>query len=134
MGDILSNISRAILPGARVPRVRGWEGALKFAMARDAEAILLDEDDSKDHMYMKYVDKDGNEICERYHYTRDPVKEFNPDEYITKEEFNALREEMHDGINSVKEYIRDALLANPAAATAPAAREPVSVPAAGKSK
>ena len=131
MGDILSNLNRAILPGARVPRVHGWEGALKFPMARDAEVILLDEDDSKDRMYMKYVDKDGNEICERYHYTPDPVKEINPDNYITKDEFNALREEMRDGINSIKKSVEDALLANSSAASAPA-NSPAS--STGKSK
>lgn len=105
--DILSNISQAILPGARVRRIAGWEALKQFSMPRDSEGIFLDEDDTKDIMYMKKVDANGVEVCARYRYEEDPVEEFDPDKYVTVKEFNEFRKEIKDGFDSVKELIAE---------------------------
>ena len=94
-----------ILPGARVPRTSGWEAVKKFPMPRNSEAIWLDVDDEKKWMYLKVVDENGVEACERYRYETDHPEEFAPDKYVTKEELNSLREEMKSGFDSIKNAI-----------------------------
>lgn len=86
--DILSSLSQALSPGHRVPRVRGWEGAKAYPVPRDCEVIMLDEDPKVDMLYMKKVDVNGGEVCARYSYTECPVKEFDPDLYLTKDELD----------------------------------------------
>lgn len=103
--DILSNISQAILPGARVRRIAGWEALKRFSMPRDSEGIFLDEDDTKNFVYMKKVDANGVEVCARYKFEEDPVEEFDPDKYVTVKDFESFRKEIKDGFNSIKESI-----------------------------
>ena len=103
--NILGNLSNVILPGARVPRIPGWDELKKFAMPRDSEGFWLDADDNKDYFYLKAVDANGVETCMRYRYEPDPVEEFDPNKYVTVTDFNALREEMRNGFNSIKESI-----------------------------
>lgn len=105
--DILNSLGQAILPGARVRRFQGWEALTKFAMPRDSEVIGIDADDSKNYLYMKKVDANGNEVCARYHYDPDPVEEFDPDKYVTVQKFNDFREEMKLGFDSIRKLITD---------------------------
>ena len=100
--------SQIILPGNRIPRMPGWEALKKYAMPRDSEGLWLDSDDEKHWMYIKVVDANGIETCMRCHYEPDPPEEFSPDKYVTKEEFNSLREEVRNGFNSVRGAIESA--------------------------
>ena len=106
--DILSNLNNVILPGTRVKRFHGWDEFVKFAIPRDSELIGLDYDDSKDHLYMKKCDVNGNEVAMRYKYYPDPVEEFEPGKYVTKNEFDSLKEEMSHGFDSIRELITGA--------------------------
>lgn len=65
---------------------------------------MLDEDPAVSYIYMKKVDVNGGEMCARYRYEEEPVPEFKPEQYITKEEFNHKFEEMLDAINSLKQH------------------------------
>lgn len=98
--DIFSSMNKAILPGQRVLRIAGWEELKKYPMPRDTEAIFLDEDPSKNYIYMKRVDKNGAEQCARYSFNEDPVEEFDPDKYVKKSDLNAFKEEIINAINS----------------------------------
>ena len=102
--DILNSLSQALYPGHRVIRVKGYQGAKDYPMPRDSEAIMLDEDPAVSYIYMKKVDVNGGEMCARYRYEEEPVPEFKPEAYITKEEFNAKFEEMLDAINSLRHH------------------------------
>jgi hypothetical protein len=102
--DILNSLSQALYPGHRVIRVKGFQGAKDYPMPRDSEAIMLDEDPAVSYIYMKKVDVNGGEMCARYRYEEEPVPEFKPEQYITKEEFNSKFEEMLDAINSLKQH------------------------------
>ena len=106
--DILRSLNQAILPGARVPRVDGWEALKKYPMPRDSEGIFLDTDDTKDYIYMKSVDINGSETCARYKFELDPVEEFDPDKYVTVRDFNEFREEIRHGFDSIKDSIANA--------------------------
>lgn len=97
---ILNRMNRVILPGQRVMRVDGWEGLKKFSMPRDSEGIFLNTDPTDDHVFMKAVDLDGNETCERYSLVPDPVEEFDPKKYVTKQDLDNWKEELLDAINS----------------------------------
>ncbi len=111
--DILNSLSQAILPGHRVRRVKGWEGLKAFAMPRDSEDMFLDEDDSKNYLYMKKVGLNGEEVCARYSFVEDPVEEFDPDKYVTKNDMatmkKELKEEILDGIDSKFERLVSAV-------------------------
>ena len=101
--DILNSLSQALYSGHRVIRVKGFQGAKDYPMPRDSETIMLDEDPALNYIYMKKVDVNGGEMCARYRYEEEPVPEFNPEQYITKEEFNQKFEEILDAINSLKQ-------------------------------
>lgn len=103
--DILSSISQAMYPGCRVVRVKGYQGAKNYPMPRDSEAIFLDEDKDLNYIYMKKVDVNGNDVCERYKFEVDPVPEFTPDKYVTKEDFNRKLEEVMNGIDSIRQSL-----------------------------
>lgn len=107
--NILSSLTRGLnqsmFPGHRVPRVSGWEGATKFSMPLDCEGIFLDKDPESNHLYMKYIDQNGDEVCERYRYEKDPVPKFEPDKYVTNKDFNSFKEDMLDAINSLTKSV-----------------------------
>ena len=102
--DILNSLTQALYPGHRVIRVKGYQGAKDYPMPRDSEAIMLDEDPAVSYIYMKKVDVNGGEMCARYRYEEEPVPEFKPEQYITKDEFNRKFEEMLNAINSLKQH------------------------------
>ena len=101
--SIFQSLNNVILPGARVPRIAGWDALKKYPMPRDSEGMFLDEDDSKNYLYMKRVELDGKEICARYSYVEDPVEEFDPNKYVTVKDFNEFREEIRNGFDSIKD-------------------------------
>ena len=105
--DILNSMNRVILPGQRVPRVDGWEGLKRFSMPRDSEGIFLNTDPTDDHVFMKAVDINGNETCERYALTRDPVEEFDPKKYVTKADLDNWKEEILNAINSKRSGVAE---------------------------
>ena len=98
--DILNTFSQALYPGHRVIRVKGWQGMKSYPLPRDCEAIFIDEDPNVNIMYMKKVDVNGGESYGWYDFTERPNPEFDPEKYLTKEEFNKRIEEVIDAINS----------------------------------
>lgn len=103
--DILSNLVQAVMPGARVHRFHGWDEFMKFSIPRDSELIGLEADDSKNFLYMKKCDVNGVVTAMRYDYNPNPVEEFDPEKYVTKEELNKLTGEMKDGFDSIRKLI-----------------------------
>ena len=101
--DILNTLTQALYPGHRVIRVRGYQAAKDYPMPRDSEAIMLDEDPAVNYIYMKKVDVNGGEMCQRYKYEEDPVPTLNPEDYVTTQDFKEFRKEVLDGINSLKQ-------------------------------
>ena len=107
--DILNSLSQALYPGHRVIRVKGFQGAKDYPMPRDSEAIMLDEDPAVSYIYMKKVDVNGGEMCARYRYEEEPVPEFKPEAYITKEEFN---EKMQEVLNAIHTFGKQSTIAD----------------------
>lgn len=114
--NLLSSLSRglnlSLFPGHRVPRVNGWEGVEKFHMPLDCEAVILDKDPNSNHIYMKYVDQNGDEVAERYRIEPDPVPKFEPDKYVSTNDFNSFvsedrkfKEDVLNAINSLKQSV-----------------------------
>lgn len=108
--NILQGFNQTLFPGHSVIRVNGWEGADKYPMPRDCEAIMLDADPESDHLYMKKTDSNGGATTERYKYKKDPVPKFDPDKYLTVEDFKNYQEENRkfqedilDAINSLRQ-------------------------------
>ena len=103
--DILSSITQAMYPGYRVPRADGYLEAKKYPMPRDSEAVILDKNPESNYIYMKKVYINGADDFERYRIERDPIPEFTPDKYVTKEDFNKKLEEVMNGIDSIRESL-----------------------------
>lgn len=103
--DILSSITQAMYPGSRVIKVKGYQGAKNYPMPRDSEAIFLDEDPDVNYIYMRKIDVNGGEQFERYKYEADPIPEFSPEKFVTKEDFNQKLEEVMNGIDSIRESL-----------------------------
>ena len=100
--DLFNSISQAIYPGHRVIRVRGYQEAKDYPIPKDSEVIMIDSDPNVNYIYMKKIDINGGEKFERYLFEEDPIPQFNPEDYITKTEFNQKIEEVLNAINSFK--------------------------------
>ena len=107
--DLISSLnqglSQSLAPGRRVPRSDGWEMAEKYPMPRDCEVVIFDTDPESNHFYMKVTDVNGGERFARYKYEEDPIPKFEPGKYVTVNEFKSFKEEILDGINSLKQSL-----------------------------
>lgn len=101
--DLLKALQQTMMPGNRIPRVGSWDELKQYPMPVDCEGVFIDRDPNKDYIYMKRTDANGGEVCARYRITEDPVQEFDPDKYVRKEDFDALKEVVTNGFNSVME-------------------------------
>lgn len=101
--DLLKALGQAMIPGYRIPRVGSWDELKQYHMPVDCEGIFLDRDPNKDYIYMKRTDVNGGEICARYKIEEDPVREFDPEKYVSVEEFNELKEIVTNGFDSILE-------------------------------
>lgn len=104
LNSLTRGLNQSMFPGHRVPRVSGWEGIQKFNMPLDCEVIALDKDPESNHLYMKYIDQNGDEVCERYRYEKDPVPKFDPENYVTTKDFNSFKEDVLNAINSLNTF------------------------------
>lgn len=103
MDSILQSLNQTLFPGHTVIRVDGYDAAEKYPMPRDCEAIMLDSDPDSNHLYMKKTDSNGG-------YIEDPVPKFDPDKYLSVDEFKKyqeenrkFQEEILDAINSIRQ-------------------------------
>jgi hypothetical protein len=103
--DLLKALQQTMMPGNRIPRVGSWDELKQYPMPVDCEGVFIDRDPNKDYIYMKRTDANGGEVCARYRITEDPVQEFDPDKYVRKEDFDALKEVVTNGFNSVMERL-----------------------------
>lgn len=103
--DILNSLNSTLFPGHRVPRVNGWKEAEKYQLPRDCEVILLDQSPDSDYIYMKKVDAAGVETFARYKILEEPIPEFNPEKFVTIDDFSKFKEEILNGFDSLKSAI-----------------------------
>lgn len=114
MEPILQGLNQTLFPGHRIIRVNGWEEAEKYPMPRDCEAIFIDKDPASDYIYMKLTDSNGGSTTARYKITEEPIPRFDPDKYISVEDFKSFKEETRkfqedilDAIHSLKQSNSD---------------------------
>lgn len=103
--DILNSLNNTLFPGHRVPRANGWKEAEKYQLPRDCEVIILDSNPESDYIYMKKVDAAGVETFARYKIVEEPVPEFNPEKFVTVDDFAKFKEEILNGFDSLKSTI-----------------------------
>ena len=110
MDTILQGLNQTLFPGHHVIRVKGWEEAEKYPLPRDCEAIFIDSDPESNYIYMKFTDSNGGPHTERYKIKEEPVPRFDPDKYLTVDDFKRYQEENRkfqedilDAINSIKQ-------------------------------
>ena len=100
--NILNSFSSDLYTGHRVLRVASYEEFKNLHCPYDCEIIAINKNPEINEIYMKQVDNMGNEIPGRYSYKEIPEVKFDPDKYVTHEEFNELKEEIRNGFNSLK--------------------------------
>lgn len=103
--DILSGFNSDIFPGHRIVRVKSWDEWVRLQVPRDCELIGIDESNEKNYLYMKWNDANNKTVDARYRYEDDPVQEFDPEKYVTVEQFNKLMEEVNNGFDSLRQSI-----------------------------
>ena len=103
--DNLQGLIQNLYPGYRVIKVDGWQNAQDYPVPRDCEVILLDS--KQDYIYMKKVDVNGGKEFERYKITVDPIPVFDPNKYVTIEDFDNFKKELLDAINSQQQQQRE---------------------------
>ena len=95
--DLLATLGQTLYPGQRIPRVKGWTGAVNYHIPRDCEATLLDMD-NPDIVYFKKNDANGNEQTAWYDIRERAIPEFDPEKYVSTEKFNERMEKIEHGI------------------------------------
>lgn len=101
--DLLNNTNPTLLPGQRLLKAKGCDGAEKYPMPRDCEAPIFDEDD--DYLYIKKTDTNGGVTLLRYKLEEDPIPHFDPKKYVTVDDFNSFKEDILNGFNSLQQTI-----------------------------
>lgn len=82
-------------------QVTGMEGAKAYPLAPNSVAALFDAD--RDVMYIKRTDAGGYPTIQAYQFS--PVQEAAPSaqpEYVTREEFNELKEAVLNGKQPIR--------------------------------
>lgn len=104
-------VSQIPVQGPQLHKVTGMDGAKRFVTQPNAMYALFDEDD--DVMYIKVTDKNNYPVSltrYRFYEEAEPKPE-PPPEYVTKEEYDALKktqDELLESFNSLKEELNNA--------------------------
>lgn len=103
--DLFNGQTQTLLPGQRLIKVKGYQGAEKYSnsMPRDCEASMFDEDD--DYCYIAKTDTNGGVQLLMFKMTEEEVPVFKPDRYVTKDDFNSFKEEILNGFNTLQQTI-----------------------------
>lgn len=88
-------------------QVTGLEGAKAYPLAPNSVAALFDAD--RDVMYIKRTDAGGYPTIEAYEFKplQEPAVQKTPD-YVTRQEFNELKEMIENGIKPVRKAAKPA--------------------------
>lgn len=78
-----------------LPRVNGYDGALRFPLGPNSRIALFDGND--DIMYIKQTDAGGYPTVTRYRFTLDEQTANLEKQYVTIDEFNKFKEEIING-------------------------------------
>ena len=100
--ELFNGQTQTLLPGQRLIKVKGYEGANKYAdsMPRDCEAIFLDSDE--DTGYIAKTDTNGGVQIIMFDMVVKEPPVFKPELYVTKNDFESFKEEMLNGFNDLK--------------------------------
>lgn len=102
--DLTSFTNPTLMPGQRLLTTNGgYEGAEKYPMPRDCQAPIFDAD--QDYVYIKSTDTNGGVTLKRYRLEEDPIPKFEPDQYVTKKDFDTFKEEILNGIRDIQESL-----------------------------
>lgn len=101
--DLSSFTNPTLLPGQRLLFVNGYEAAEKYPLPRDCQAALFDENDN--YLYIKSTDTNGGIKTTRYRLEEEPIPKFEPNNYVTIDDFSKFKEEILNGINSIQQSI-----------------------------
>lgn len=107
LDTINQTLNQSLFPGHRELRSNGWEEAKNHQMPRDCEAsfwdFTSDPDPDVNYVYLKTIDINGSEKFMRYQLVEKPIPKFEPENYVTKNDFNEFKEDILDAINSLKQ-------------------------------
>ena len=101
--DLTSFTNPTLMPGQRLLSVKGYDGAEKYPMPRDCQAAIFDTEE--DYLYIKSTDTNGGVTIKRYHLEEEPIPKFEPDQYVTINDFKKFKEEVLNGIRDIQESL-----------------------------
>ena len=100
--NILNGFNSDLYTGHRVLRVGSYEEFKNLRFPSDCEVIGLNRNPEVKEIYMAQVDNFGNPNFGKYSYEEIPDIPFIPENYVTVEQFNELKEEIRNGFDSLK--------------------------------
>lgn len=84
-----------------LPRVNGYDGALRFPLGPNSRIALFDGND--DIMYIKQTDAGGYPTITRYRFAPDDQSVKSGQQYVTMDEFNKFKEDLLNGRQFIRE-------------------------------
>lgn len=84
-----------------LPRVNGYDGALRFPLGPNSRIALFDGSD--DIMYIKQTDAGGYPTVTRYRFAPDEQPANSGQKYVTMDEFNKFKEDLLNGQQLIRE-------------------------------
>ena len=100
-----TNTNPTFFSGQRIQRVKGYSVFEKIQLPKDCEAIFLDED--QDVCYIKKTDSSGQERSWMFGMNEMELPTFDPKKYVTVKDFESFKEECLNGINDIKQALRN---------------------------
>ena len=83
-----------------LPKVKGIESARQFPTQPNSRVAIFDEDD--DVFYVIATDASNFKSIRRFRFNEEPIEVAYDNKYVTKEEFNSLKE----AIDNVQQLIQ----------------------------
>ena len=84
-----------------LPRVNGYDGALRFPLGPNSRIALFDG--NEDIMYIKQTDAGGYPTVTRYRFMPEEQTTNSGQQYVTVDEFNTFKEELLNGQQLIRE-------------------------------
>lgn len=98
--DNLYGYNLGNIPGTDLTKVKGIESARMFPTRPNSRMPVFEEDD--DVFYIISTDSANYKTIRRFRFIEEPIEVANESKFVTKEEFNTLKEMITDVQHSIQ--------------------------------
>lgn len=99
--DNLYGYNIGMLPNQDLPKVKGIESARMYPTHPNTRIAVFDE--TEDVFYVISTDSGNYKSIQRFRFMEEPLEVANESKYVTKEEFNTLKEMIDNVQHSIQQ-------------------------------